>query len=154
MQTPELVNCNMRRINWQLLIRVIPIVASAVLVVSCSKNPPDCGYSAYYDTKDKNGKIEIMFSLVTAEGNDPRNCGFEYIPTRVARAEIDGNSMPERVESDKFDYRKYYLYLAPPGFDMQRDVITIHFGDTRYVSDPATFKKIDSKYYVKLKRAN
>jgi hypothetical protein len=52
--------------------------------------------------------------------------------------------MPERVESDKFDYRKYYLYLAPPGFDMQRDVITIHFGDTRYVSDPATFKKIDS----------
>jgi hypothetical protein len=129
-----------------------------MLACSCSSSmlnsgPPDCGYSAYYDSKDSTGKIEILFSLITAEGNEARNCGFNYIKTKVDQAEVNGTMMPERSETDQFKQNTYF-YSAPTGFDMQRDVITIRVSQKRYASDLATFQKIGTSNHVKLKRAD
>jgi hypothetical protein len=118
-----------------------------------NSGPPDCGYSAYYDSKDSTGKIEILFSLITAEGNEARNCGFNYIKTKVDQAEVNGTMMPERSETDQFKQNTYF-YSAPTGFDMQRDVITIRVSQKRYASDLATFQKIGTSNHVKLKRAD
>jgi hypothetical protein len=125
-----------------------------VPTISCSYilnyGPVDCGFSAYYDTKDRDGKIELVFSRVTAEGNDPRNCGFNYIKTKVDRAEIDGTAMPERADADKFQ-RETYFYAAPPGFDLRKNTIKIEYGGKKYVSDLTSVEQIDTSCYIKLK---
>jgi hypothetical protein len=132
-------------------------ILAGMRACSCSSmpnsGPPDCGYSAYYNSKDGDGKIEILFSLITAEGNEARNCGFNYIKTKVDQAEVNGTMMHERSETDQFEQNTYF-YSAPAGFHMQRDVITIQVSQKRYLSDLSTFQTIGTSYYVKLKRAD
>ncbi|MEO8649506.1 MAG: hypothetical protein ABI539_10100, partial [Acidobacteriota bacterium] len=116
--------------------------------------PADCGYSAYYDARGNNGKIEIIFSQVTAEILGGKlNCGFGYVPTNVTRAEIDGTALPERIEADKFQ-RNSYHYAAPAGFDPRKSVITIFIKDKRYVSDPTFIKQTDNNVNIPLKPIN
>jgi hypothetical protein len=132
-------------------------ILAGMLACSCSSmpnsGPPDCGYSAYYDSKDRDGKTEILFSLITAEGNEARNCGFNYIKTKVDQAEVNGTVMHERSETDQLKQNMFF-YSAPAGFDMQRDMITIRVSQKRYASDLATFQKIGTSYHVKLKRVD
>ena len=138
----------------QIALPVAILFFVGVLTISCSyiwkSGPVDCGFSAYYDTKDKDGKIELVFSRVTAEGNDPRNCGFNYIRTKVDRGEINGTAMPYRAEADKFQ-NETYLYEAPAGFDLRKDVIKIEYGGRKYVSDLTSVDQIDTSHYIKLK---
>lgn len=135
---------------------LILITATGILALSCSRSssnadPADCGYSAYYDARGNNGKIEIVFSRVTAEiTNGQRNCGFGYIKTNVTRAEIDGTALPERMETDKFEGNTYF-YAAPAGFDPRKNVITIF--NKSYVSDPSSVKQTDNHVNIPLKPA-
>ncbi len=134
---------------------IIFIILTGTLALSCSTSfmdagPLNCGYSAFYDARGNNGKIEIIFSRVTAEGDDPRNCGFNYIKTNVIGAEIDGIELPERMETDKFEGEKYF-YAAPAGFDPRKNVITIF--NKSYVSDPSSVKQTDNHVTIPLKPA-
>lgn len=135
---------------------LILIIAIGILTLSCSTSflnagSLDCGYSAYYDARGNNGKIEFIFSRVTSEiSNGKENCGFGYIKTSVTQAEIDGVALPERIEVDKFD-RNTYFYAAPAGFDPRKNVITIF--NKSYVSDPSSVKQTDNNVNIPLKPA-
>ena len=136
------------------IVTPILILVFGMLNASCSTSilnaePADCGFSAYYDTKENNGKIEIIFSRVTAEVvGGHRNCGFGYIRSKVDRAEIDGIALPERLEND------VYFYAAPNGFDPRKNTITIQTGKDRYISDLASVKEVKTSFYISLKAQN
>jgi len=124
----------------------IPNLSCATSLLNTDSFSSDCGFSAYYETKEKNGEIEIIFSRITAEIlNGHQNCGFGYVKTKVDRAEIDGAVLPERVEKD------VYLYAAPNGFDPRKNIITILTGNNRYVSDLTSVKQTDHTYIIFLK---
>jgi len=137
----------------KLTVYISLILAFGVLTVSCSTSlvnadSGDCGYSAFYDTKEHNGKIEIVFSMIMAEVlNGHKNCGFGFLRTKVDRAEIDGVALPERQEKD------VHFYAAPTGFDPRKHVISIHVGKDRYVSDPTSVKQTDTNFNIFLKPA-
>ena len=130
-------------------------MATLVLSMSCStwvkSDWGDCGYSAFYEVKGNGENSELVFSQVTAETvGGHRNCGFQYIRSKVDRAEIEGAALPERAETDKFERNTYY-YAAPAGFDAGKTPITIHVGGNRYRSDLASVDRIDKNVYVKLR---
>jgi len=130
------------------------VVLGSILSISCStwvnSDWGDCGYSAYYKTEENGGKPEIVFSQITAETlGGHRNCGFQYIKTKVDRAEIDGIELPERAEPDKYA-GNYYFYAANPGFDPRKTAITIHQNGKRYRSDLASVKQTGFNANVKL----
>lgn len=123
------------------------------MTAACSNLPffgQDCGYSAFYKTKDMGDKAEFVFSQITAETvGGHRDCGFQFIRTKVDRAEIDGIELPERSEPDKY-VGNYYFYAVPAGFDPRKTAIMIQKDGKRYRSDFASVKQTDFNVNVKL----
>jgi hypothetical protein len=107
----------------------------------------DCGYSAYY-TKPKGGEdVEIIFSRVLAEVvEDGRHCGFAYMPTNVTKALVNGKDMREVKRGDAT------LYIAPPGFDPERDDVQIKILETTYSRRLESIRRQDDRVYFSLKR--
>lgn len=103
----------------------------------------DCGYSASYDD---DGEIQILFSRITAEISfGKRECGFQYIRTRVENPMVGGSLLREVAHKDE------YLYSVPTGIDPAKETISIQIGEKRYISDLASVKRIDKRVHIRLK---
>ncbi|MEO8650352.1 MAG: hypothetical protein ABI539_14400 [Acidobacteriota bacterium] len=135
-----------------ILMAVLAGAASlACSTIRSAMGPGDCGYSAFAARTDESGRVELGFSQITAETVDGHtDCGFQYIRTKVDRAEIDGTVLPERAETDQFK-RNTYFYATPAGFDPQKTAITIQTGNKRYSSELSKVQRSDKGFWVNLK---
>jgi hypothetical protein len=91
--------------------------------------------------------VEIIFSRVLAEVvEDGRHCGFAYMPTNVTKALVNGKDMREVKRGDAT------LYIAPPGFDPERDDVQIKILETTYSRRLESIRRQDDRVYFSLKR--
>jgi hypothetical protein len=132
----------------------VPFLLVGILATSCStwvnSDWGDCGYSAFYEIKSDGESPEIVISQITAETvGGHRNCGFQYIKTKVDRAEIHGTQLPESSEPDQYAGNNYFD-AVPEGFDPRKSAITIHMDGSKYRSDPTSVNQTDKNVNVKL----
>ncbi len=110
-----------------------------------------CGYQARFRKPDGVNSTEIRIQRIVAETvGGHTSCGYAYVWTKVAKMEIAGVTVPERIGKERVPetYVNYsdqggvdYFYEAPVGFDPRKDIIQIETVDgSRYTSRPETIE--------------